>query len=252
MPTLAPLGRSVLTDRAYSAIKRAILSLEFGPGTRLVERRLAEDLQISKSPVRDALQRLSGEGLVVQTPYAGMIVREFAPAFVDELYRVREELEVMALELAAPRLGPEDVADAQESFRDAEAAMRADDPAARSAASARFHAIFYRRCGNRPLCGILAGLSDKVSIVSALNWRAHDTRWESHAQHQAIFEAALAGDVRGASALMREHVRRGRTEYARAFEARRQQPIAGVEPAAFDAASGSPALATTPEESDLP
>lgn len=221
MSALAPLGRSILTDRAYAAIKRAILSLELGPGTRLVERRLAEEFQVSKSPVRDALQRLAGEGLVVQTPYAGMVVREFDPAFVDELYQVREDLEVMAIRLASPRLTAADVADAEESFRDAETAMRADDAAARTAASARFHSIFYRRSENRPLCDILAGLSDMVSIISALNWRAHDTRWESHRQHQAIFEAALAGDVLTASELMRAHVGRGRTEYWRAFEALR-------------------------------
>lgn len=249
MPALAPLGRSVLTDRAYAAIKRAILSLELEPGSRLVERRLAEELQISKSPVRDALQRLAGEGLIVQTPYAGMVVREFDPAFVDELYQVREALEVMAIELAAPRLDAADIADAEESFRDAEAAMRADDAAARTAASSRFHTIFYRRSANRPLYGILAGLSDMVGIVSALNWRAHDTRWESHRQHQAILEAAMAGDVTTASELMREHIGRGRSEYWRAYEAGRENAVSGASPPDLGVPGGSPSTTIASDRS---
>jgi DNA-binding GntR family transcriptional regulator len=220
MSNLVPLGSSILADRAYESIKRAILSLELEPGSRLVERRLAERFQVSKSPVRDALQRLAGEGLVVQTPYAGMIVTEFDPAFVDELYAVREVLEVMALQLATPRLTAEDLAEAEGSFRDAEAAIRADDRVALGRASSTFHAVLHRRSENRPLLVMLDGLRDKVRIVTSINWRLRDANmWEAHHRHQAILAAARAGDVDAATELMRDHIRLGRLEYRNAFEA---------------------------------
>jgi DNA-binding GntR family transcriptional regulator len=229
MSSLGPLGPAVLADRAYQAIKHAILSLELEPGTRLVERRLAEQFQISKSPVRDALHRLAGEGLVVQTPYAGMVVRKFSPDFVDELYELREVLEAMAIQLAVPRLTAADVAEAEASFQAAEAAMRANDNAARGEAADRFHDILYRCAGNRPLHTALRGFSDQVRIISAVNWRLRDTRWESHRQHQAIMAAAAAGDAETASELMREHIRRGRTEYRTAAEARADAPLVPAE-----------------------
>lgn len=221
MSNLLPLESVVLAGRAYDAIKLAILSLELEPGTRLVERRLAERFEVSKSPVRDALQRLAGEGLVVQTPYAGMIVAEFEPSYVDELYQVREVLEVMAVELATPRLTTEDIAEAEKSFREAEEAMHADDRPALGRASSRFHAVLHRRAENRPLQAMLDGLRDKVRIVTSINWRSRDaTMWEAHRRHQAILAAARAGDVAAASDLMRDHIRRGRLEYRTAFDDR--------------------------------
>jgi DNA-binding GntR family transcriptional regulator len=228
MSNLLPLESAILADRAYEAIKRAILTLELEPGTRVVERRLAEQLRVSKSPVRDALQRLSGEGLVVQTPYAGMIVTKFDPAFVDELYQVREVLEVMAVELAAPRLTAADVADAEDSFRQAEEAMSRDDRAALGQASSRFHAVLHRRSENRPLQSMLDGLRDKVRIVTSTNWRSRgDNMWEAHRQHQAILAAATSGDVATAADLMRDHIRRGRSEYRLAYDAAGSGEVGG-------------------------
>lgn len=216
MSTLVPLGPRALADQAYEAIKAAILSLELEPGARVVERRLAEQLRVSKSPVRDALQRLAGEGLVVQTPYAGMVVCKFDPRYVDELYAVREVLEVMAVELATPRLTALDVEEAEATFGVAVQAMEKDDRVALGHASDRFHAIFQRRSENRPLQLMLAGLRDKVRVVTATNWRAHAaTMPESHRQHEEIFSFARAGNADAAAELMRSHIRRGREEYRR-------------------------------------
>lgn len=216
MSTLLPLGVRVLADQAYEAIKAAILSLELEPGARVVERRLAEQLHVSKSPVREALQRLAAEGLVVQTPYAGMVVCRFDPSYVDELYELREVLEVMAVQLATPRLTTIDIEEAEAIFRDAVHAMERDDRIALGRAGDRFHAIFQRRSGNRPLQATLAGLRDKVRLVTATNWRARGaTMSESHHQHEEIFSFARAGNVDAAAELMASHIRRGREEYRR-------------------------------------
>lgn len=208
----------MLTEKAYEAIKAAILGLELEPGSRLIERRLAEQFGVSKSPVRDALNRLAGEGLVLQTAYSGMLVREFDPPFVDELYLVREQLEVMAVELSTPRLRPEDVAEGIASLRTAELAIEARDRSALGVASSRFHAVFHRRSENRPLQQILNGIQNQVRMITALNWRSREeTMWEAHQQHCKILDAARSGQVKTAVDLMRDHIQQGRLEYRRGF-----------------------------------
>ncbi|MGH3165425.1 MAG: GntR family transcriptional regulator [Trebonia sp.] len=143
---------------------------------------------------------------------------------------LREVLEVMAVQLAVPRLTEADAAEAERSFRAAEAAMRANDNAARGEAADRFHDILYRCAGNRPLRTALRDYSDQVRIISAVNWQLRDTRWESHSQHQAILAAAVAGDVTAASERMREHISRGRIEYRTATEAQAEDSLVPAEP----------------------
>lgn len=219
MSTLVPLGPQALADRAYEAIKSAILFLELKPGARLVERKLAEQLRVSKSPVRDALHRLAGEGLVVQTPYAGMVVCRFDPGFVDELYEVREELEAMAVKLAIPNLSDSDVDDADDSFKRAVDAIDRDDYVALGRSSDDFHAIFHRRAGNRPLYAMLEGMRDKVRIVTSMNWQSSSANMkDTHEQHVEIFKLAMDGDEASAIALMRAHIRRGRRDYRGSFD----------------------------------
>lgn len=243
MSTLGPLGARALADQAYEAIKSAILSLKLEPGRRLVERTLAEQLRVSKSPVRDALHRLAGEGLVVQTPYAGMVVCRFDPSFVDELYEVREVLEAMAVSLAIPHLTDSDVDDAEDSFNRAGDAIERDDRVTLGRASDDFHAIFHRRAENRALQTILAGMRDKVRIVTSINWQARSANmWEAHRQHVEIFKLSMEGDATSAAALMQSHVRRGRLEYRQAFDSQ------GVGSAVGEGSTQNAGPAATAEE----
>ena len=107
----APLS---LKDRAYAAIKEAILSLKLQPGTLLVETELARQLGISKTPVRDALQELEREGLVTRILFKGTYVTEVSARDAEEIFQLRAVLEGLAARLATPRLTPEDLARARQ------------------------------------------------------------------------------------------------------------------------------------------
>ena len=96
---------------AYRRIRRWIVEGHLRPGERLVEQRLAEDLQLSRTPVREALRMLQSEGLVAFEPNRGARVRELTRGHIADLYELRARLEAMAAELAALRATPEERTD---------------------------------------------------------------------------------------------------------------------------------------------
>jgi DNA-binding GntR family transcriptional regulator len=218
-PVIAPLSHQAITQRVYNALKQSILSLELEPGTQLLERDLAARFQVSKSPVRDALQRLAGEGLVTQSDYHGMAVRVISLEEADEIYELREALEEMAVRLATPRLSREEIVDAAAHLDRAERAMNEGDCALAAEANRDFHAIFYRNCGNRPLHEMLVSLANRIQIVPLLSWHWRPASMkEQLVQHRSILDAVAERDAERASVLMRGHIRSFRRSYVKARE----------------------------------
>ncbi|TAM58571.1 GntR family transcriptional regulator [bacterium] len=206
--SLAPLeDRAVLADRVFDAVRRAILSLELEPGTPLVERELAQRFGVSKSPVRDALQRLAGEGLVSQSPHRGVTVIEIDEKLAVQIFQLREVLEEMAVRLATPVLTDADFADARALLERARGAIEQQELAQAAECNRAFHSLFCRCSQNQPLEEALSRLQDRVRIISVLSWRQRPSMLVEHAQHVEILQAALARDRRRAGRLMRDHIR---------------------------------------------
>lgn len=101
---------STLSDRVYKRIKEDILSNRLSPGEPLTEEKLCETFRISRTPVRDALKRLSHEGLLRIVPNKGFFVRVLSAEDIKEIFEVRETLEAFAVGRAAKRLSSEEVA----------------------------------------------------------------------------------------------------------------------------------------------
>src|SRR5215470_17555882 len=97
-----------LWQRVYDYLREEILSERLHPGAELQEVALSEELGVSRGPIRDAIGRLAAEGLVTVRPRRGAVVRSLSKDEFLELYQVREALEMMAVRLAVPRLGPDD------------------------------------------------------------------------------------------------------------------------------------------------
>src|SRR5580700_8790566 len=90
-------ARSFLKDRAYERIKSRLLNNDYPPGTFLSERQLAENLGMSKTPVKAALERLESEGLIAVSPQQGIVVRELSVHEIADLYEIRAALESYSL-----------------------------------------------------------------------------------------------------------------------------------------------------------
>src|ERR1051326_6185683 len=108
-PRGARLENLTLWQRVYEYLREEILAERLQPGTELLEVPLSEELGVSRGPIREAIRRLAAEGLVTVRPRRGAVVRSLSKDEFLELYQVREALEVMAVRLAVPRLGDEDL-----------------------------------------------------------------------------------------------------------------------------------------------
>jgi DNA-binding GntR family transcriptional regulator len=202
-------------EPVYDRIRRAIVEGRYPPGARPVEQRLAEELAVSRTPVREAVRRLESEGLVVAARNRGAHVRPLSEGEIADLYEVRARLEAYAAELAAERATPADLVGlraAAEGFAAAVTAGVADVDAVRALdeANARFHASLHAASRHARIRQLVAGAVDAPLVFQALQRFAADELARSALFHRLIVEAVEAGEGARAARLMTEHVLQGR------------------------------------------
>jgi DNA-binding GntR family transcriptional regulator len=197
--------RRVLADRVYDILRGAILSSELKPGAALIERNLAERFGVSKSPVRDALQRLAGEGLVIPSSHRGMTVASISAKQADEIFELRELLEPPAVRQAVPVMTKADFLACRAAVGRASTAIRSGNLRLAINESRGFHDIFIARCNNHLLQETISRLHDRVSILSVVTWSEHPS--DEQNAHVAILKAAEARDTQLAGRLMAAHIK---------------------------------------------
>lgn len=210
LPALPPLGNmSSRSDLVAEAIRTAILGGQLKPGATLVERRLAAQLGVSKTPVREALIRLARSGLVSMNPNRGVTVRDIDVPELRAVYEVRIQLEPWSVERATEQLTAANIQEARALLREARKEMRRKDYGALTLVNRRFHRSLYAHCGNQLVVSFLDDLQDQLAlgIVSVL-WHKSPTWAEETDEHEAIFQAVARRDGAGAAELMRTHIDR--------------------------------------------
>ncbi|SNS49686.1 GntR family transcriptional regulator [Rhodococcoides kyotonense] len=200
--------RKSLREIAYDAIRTRIVDLTLAPGSRLVERDLATELEVSRIPLREAMQQLQQDGLVVLVPRQGAIVSPFTVDDVRDLFDVRESLEVLAARLAAERADPDALAALAAQLDAARAATAADDKPAIAAANAKFHSMIVEMSANPLLESLLRPLEARVQ------WLFHLTKDRDPGQqcleHEHLYAAIADRDPERAAASAFSHVHSGR------------------------------------------
>ena len=208
-PALGPLGPSTShSDLVAQSIKAAILSGRIGPDEVLVERRLAEMLGVSKTPVREALIMLSGSGLLTTTRNRGVAVRRLSFTDVRHVYEQRSLLEPWAL-AGAVRSSTADFSAARQVADEAMGLASGDDSPALVMANRRFHRALYSQSENRFVVATLDGLQDLTALATiGVLWENWPTWRAEYDEHQEILQAALESDAERAEMLMRAHIER--------------------------------------------
>lgn len=213
--------QTAASDAVAEHLRAAIHSGSYAPGDRLVERRIAADLGVSHIPVREALARLTEEGLVVRLPGRSARVRELDERALEELATLRLLLERMVALSVCDRFS-EPIADELETIVAAmrEAAGRRDR-AALSACDERFHAALWRHADNGLLLEIAAQLRGRVaSFLRAATEALSDDELLEHADSHARLVAVLAGrDRRVVGRAMEQHITAAATRIRRIHEA---------------------------------
>jgi DNA-binding GntR family transcriptional regulator len=214
---LFPLQRDLpLWERTYHALERLIIHRELAPGTRLAENELAEQLGVSRSPIREALRALETAGWVEVQPRRGAFVTVPGPHEGDHLFEVRSIFEPRAAALAAERITPDTLEQLERLTQQGFAAAERGDGDAVVELNALFHRAVFAATGNRVLTDTLLNLEKKSMWHFSTIATARGV--DSWHEHTTLLEALAAGDADTASAEMEAHVRASWDSYRRAAE----------------------------------
>jgi DNA-binding GntR family transcriptional regulator len=211
-PSVLPkIERTSVTESVYQALRDSVIAGRFAVGAQLVEARLANELGVSRGPVREALRRLRDEGLVADAKHRGLYVREFTVDDLVDIYNVRIGLEIVAIRLAT-------------RMRKPTAALRVHIDEMTDAASARdiarlterelaFHQTLCDLSENRHIAMLFRSMSAQVQIAVALdnalsiaNLRRYHDPLEVAREHEPVVEAIEQGDEAGAARILLDHI----------------------------------------------
>lgn len=195
-----------LREQVRDVLRARILDGTLLPGTRIYEREVAAEHGVSRVPVREAIRMLEAEGLVAVAPRRGVVVRELARKDVEDLFDLREALEVLESRLAARRASPAGVRRLRWLVDEARHSLAAGEVVEMNRANAAFHEEIARLADNPALSTVLEPVSTRLRWNYAQNAEPERVL----AEHEALLDAIAAGDVDRAGEMSLHHVRAAR------------------------------------------
>jgi DNA-binding GntR family transcriptional regulator len=192
-----------VAQAAYESIRRRILLFKILPGQHINEVVLAEELKISRTPLREALNRLVAEGLFVARE-RGFSVPDLNPSTIQQLFEARIEVESSLVRFACERASSADI-DALAEFVDESAAESPDVSVDKLVElDCRFHETIGKLSGNNELLRILKNLNDRIHLIRWI--KMEGKRVVTQGEHRQILECLRNRDAAGAERLMRMHI----------------------------------------------
>lgn len=197
---------SKLSESLREAVEEEVATGKLAPGTHLDEIELARRFGVSRTPVREALRLLAGEGVVEIRPRRGTVVARVTPQRLVEMFEVMAELEAMCARLAARRMTESELQALDAAHAQCSAAAVVRDPDAYFYANETFHQALYRAAHNGFLCDQAHALQRKLRPYRRLQLRVRNRIQRSFDEHQCVLDALRAGDGAAAVAAIRSHV----------------------------------------------
>jgi DNA-binding GntR family transcriptional regulator len=202
---LKNIGTAV--DAVYEVLRRSILDGELPPGHRLRSDVLANELKVSRTPVREALRKLETEGLV-DASRSGLVVRQSSEEDLVEIFYLREALEGMAARLAAENATRAEIDELHALFEDMEAVAARGDIALVRKLTGEFHLLVCRASHNKRLIQSLQGLLDHVRQAQSSTLYMPGRPADALKEHRALLRAIAKRDPDLAETLARQHRRK--------------------------------------------
>jgi DNA-binding GntR family transcriptional regulator len=204
-PDEADSGMSA-SRRVYLRLRRRIVEMAMLPGTRVVERDIAEEFGTSRTPVHEAVQRLADEGLIEIVPRSGTFVARIPLDALEEANLVRQALETAIIEKAAQRVTPDDTARLRDILAEQEAAIASNDFGAFHRTDERFHALLAELSGYPGVWPIIQQAKTQMDRYRQLTLPLEGRMAGVLEEHRAVVDAIEARDPAQAVAAMREHL----------------------------------------------
>ncbi|HHW18759.1 MAG TPA: GntR family transcriptional regulator [Firmicutes bacterium] len=193
------------SEYVYRILRENIISGHLRPGTRLLQKRIAEELEVSEIPVREAIKRLQAEGLVTVTPHSGAEVAQLDPVEMEEVLAIRAVLEGLAARTAAERVKQEDIHKLEELLEQMDKCVERGDPVTYGLLNQEFHKAIFALSPYKRLPKMIDELwygAERSRSVFTLN----PARLEaSRDEHRALVQALRARDADKAEELMKQH-----------------------------------------------
>lgn len=195
-----------LRDIVFEALREAIIEGRLPPGERLMEIQLAEQLGVSRTPVREAIRKLELEGFVVMIPRKGAYVADISIKDISEVFEIRRALEGLAAQLAAQRIKDEQLENLERLLVRIAETIENMDLDRCIELDTRFHEVLYAASGNERLQYMVNHLREQIQRCRAQSL-AHPGRMrQALEEHRAIVEAIASRDAELAHSLAEEHI----------------------------------------------
>jgi len=206
-PGPAPFSRPAdSVDRVYRAVTQRAVNWAFAPGERINEVALSHELGVSRTPVREALNRLARDGFVRFVPNRGFLARDLTPELVRDLYELRAAIEVAAVRLACTRATDEAISKLADTWNAA-----TENPSVRridrlTAADEAFHRGIAQLSGNEQLLATLERVNAQIRFFRRVDQEAPERRDRTYSEHGDVLARLARRDPQGAGDLIERHI----------------------------------------------
>ncbi|MEW6662686.1 MAG: GntR family transcriptional regulator [Bacillota bacterium] len=212
-----------LREIVFEALREAIMSGCLRPGERMMEVQLAEELGVSRTPVREAIRKLELEGFVVMIPRKGAYVSDLSIKDIADVFEIRGALEALAAGLAAERISAEEMEELERLLVQVSECAEDQDLERLVEVDTQFHAVLYRASRNERLAQMISTLWEQVQRFRRTTMGTPGRMRETLEEHRKIVDAIADRNVTLAQALAIEHMENAEN---RMLEAVRQQSAA--------------------------
>jgi len=199
-------GYELLSQKVYRALKTEIIKGSLKPGTKLSEGKIAKQMEVSRTPIREALRELAAEGFVKISPNQGVVVSNASVEDVQEVLQIRGVLEGLAARLATKTINEEEIKELEKYQKRMEHYTNKDDVLAFSEIDAEFHELILNICGNNRLIQIRKNLSDQAHRYRIRSLSIPGRLKYSLKEHQEIVEALKRKNPEHADRLSQKHI----------------------------------------------
>ena len=194
--------REVVCETLRDAVRRGILQ----PGERLMEIQLAEDLGVSRTPVREAIRKLEMEGYVIMMPRRGTYVADLSIRDINEVFEIRTSLESLASGLAAERINEDELEKLQRLLVEIGAYIKSGDMESIVRTDTEFHDLLYQASRNTRLVGIISNLREQLTRFRTTSMSFPGRLKATLEEHRKIVEAIAQGDEKAARKAAEHHM----------------------------------------------
>ena len=221
--TFQPMMESrPIREIAYDVLKKAIITGEIPAGERIVETEYADRLHISRTPLREALRKLERDGLVEYVMRRGVVVHAFTTEDVEQIYTIRNSLELLTLPYIIENATEEDIRDLRKKLAEMDKFQAVDDVESLSPLARDFHTSLTAISRKNRILRVIEGQDEYIRRFSAMAIKQENRRNAAHEEHHKLVDYVEKRDLEKFEKLMKAHIERSKENCLAALAARKQ------------------------------